>query len=1620
MRFTIFGPLSSLVSRLSLRNFLLRRIAAFFTLIIVTFMMGCFSKGDPSSPTSPQVGDYQIESEIKSAWSGLYQDPAWKEAWKKTDTAKLKELQDLVTFTMLDVKKSFKDIISFDKKLRSNQYSSSAELRAELEPALDKLIADVTLMSESFSQYNKIMKESGLGDIIALKYPTLMENFSHKSHPMKKQAMSFMTNRLGLTEKESYGYFDMKSHSQELLKGYWSIIEKNQTQLDQFKETFVKGKGLLISEIDRYYNQKLILEAVVAKPDDVNREIRSQTRSIDFDASTAVSILEAVNGSNGFLNTTFLGLELLGTSTVFPYVGIAVGGLTVVGGIVAMCYGAEGIGVALMAVGIMQMIPGLNLIVGIAGLLNTTFWLLEAFTFTHYDLYYMPNMDFSDPVSDGSGDNVGGNIYVGGGGIDNSDMEDYDTQGVPKEFPLNFNQRILTGQLSSNGVDLFFVFEGDRLPVTGAVRHNLINYVRSRYFTEKNLTDNYILQYLNNNWLKARVDLSVYASQVSTGKDSYFGISAVEELYIRKPPVAYLDAREVAGKNEQFIQVANHEAGITYEALVYRDRALTQHVGTKSFTGPEIRVEALGLEDNLTYFVGVRTAAAGRYMPSRMSNVISLVRDIPDAPPVSGITAGITGSELQINWDAVPGEKEGYNVYLVEFNDPFLFMLNKNKHRLNGRLLNTNQYQAFIPSDFSYRGKSVYAAVTTLNKYGQESQPRFVSLQIPFAPLQVPGNLRAFNVKPASFMLVWDKPAGANRNLSYDVYLSGVKKLSGLSESLASLSGLASGTSYTVGVTARDETGHTSQTEMTVITGAYGENFGLQASGISDTALTLYWNEPTGGLPQGGYYRVYQNGEEIQNTIYLNYLKAQGLNEGTDYTFEVRAYRGDDSFITSVSAILRTLYKKPRVSALQVTEMEGKALKISWAAPAEPGVTGYVLYGSESWPLALSEANKLGQTASSEFTTGPKPGNIRHYFAVVPIRNALPGEAVTTFALTSNTAPVFTSEISAEHESDPGLDFSPVKLSFLGNAVDSDPLDSPIGGGHVRGYKIAITPSDAVKGQNPLFVYQPASPAVLEKVAEFLRGNRNFTFQVYAVDNLDHPSAIRQASKTTINNAPYQPIIDGDRLSKERYKQDVTLRWTQQKSPAWDTPDSDGEITHYTLYLNGQKVQDVPFNGALEYSYIFKNQTPGMKMDIGLEAVDNHGAFSQRVGIITSPYITHVDFEGEAVNYPYEEKKVSSKFSSSSACWIEGDPNYDSSFKIANPQFTSRNNFLEWTREGYARIGNSKGCCDVSAGLYSCDKTILRVSREWHNRISILPAPINGLPNSIKLSFHYQADVIKTPNKKGSFKLSLQVGDKIESIMSEQSLTKTKEKLEHFVPQIYHKDKPGIFYKSSKEILTEGNTSFPEDWKNKISKEDFFNNFIKGACYTSIYRPELNSFNNDFVSWLFGNSHYEWDIDPNNPYSVCNGVKTLPVVDCSEESGECRWIASTKKSCKKDGKSYEEFISTPMGTYTNPEFTTCLNSGGTLIEDHSYATLPYLPEKIAVNYDVIEQREVISNVSYQTLPEKPVELIISFDGSYVNQVVSIIEWWYMNLENCDAKEGKIQLKISDIRLEYLY
>jgi lysophospholipase L1-like esterase/pectin methylesterase-like acyl-CoA thioesterase/chitodextrinase len=177
------------------------------------------------------------------------------------------------------------------------------------------------------------------------------------------------------------------------------------------------------------------------------------------------------------------------------------------------------------------------------------------------------------------------------------------------------------------------------------------------------------------------------------------------------------------------------------------------------------------------------------------------------------------------------------------------------------------------------------------------------------APTWTSGTLTASNVTEDSLTLTW---GGASDNVGvtgYRVYADS-QLLATVTESVYNVTGLTAGTSYTFTVQAGDAADNWSADgpSVTVIAGEtpvmdttapVWVNGSLIASNVTQTGLTLSWNEASDDVGVTGY-QVYQGATllaTVTGSVYT--YNVTGLWSGTSYTFTVQAGDAAGNWSTS-------------------------------------------------------------------------------------------------------------------------------------------------------------------------------------------------------------------------------------------------------------------------------------------------------------------------------------------------------------------------------------------------------------------------------------------------------------------------------------------------------------------------------------------------------------------------------------------------------------------------------------------------------------------------------------------------------------------------------------------------
>ena len=215
-----------------------------------------------------------------------------------------------------------------------------------------------------------------------------------------------------------------------------------------------------------------------------------------------------------------------------------------------------------------------------------------------------------------------------------------------------------------------------------------------------------------------------------------------------------------------------------------------------------------------------------------------------------------------------------------------------------------------------------------------------------------PTNLAASAISTTSFTLTW---AAAFDNMAvtgYDVYQNGV--FVGSTNALSyGVSGLASGTAYTMTVKARDADGNTSAASapLVVTTSTDGQApsvpTGLVASNLGATGFTLTWSASTDNIGVTGY-DIFKGGVLLGTSTTPGYT-VTGLAPLTTYSMTVKA-RDAVGNISAASAVLSVTTTADTTAPAAPTGLAAASLAttgftLNWSAATDNiGVTGYDIF----------------------------------------------------------------------------------------------------------------------------------------------------------------------------------------------------------------------------------------------------------------------------------------------------------------------------------------------------------------------------------------------------------------------------------------------------------------------------------------------------------------------------------------------------------------------------------------------------------------------------------------------------------------------------------------------------
>lgn len=344
---------------------------------------------------------------------------------------------------------------------------------------------------------------------------------------------------------------------------------------------------------------------------------------------------------------------------------------------------------------------------------------------------------------------------------------------------------------------------------------------------------------------------------------------------------------------------ASSTSNVTYQ-LEYTD--LTGG-GTNTVTTLNTYYTLTGLTGGHSYSLRVRATRSG-YTSSSYTSANS-ARTLPCVPPsVSTQSGSITDSSIRVYVGTVSGGiYTGIRVRLYNSSETILLStllapIGTSSVNFTGLSPNTS-YKINSETYHTVSGTTLYSsdnASTEFSDIGRSSKQSYTTLYaVPSAP-----SISFSSRTTASLSFTRGTSSGAT---SYNSYLEGSLYATGIGTGFT-ISGLAAGYSYSVGVAAVNESGTSSINSITRATLCNAPT--LSHTGTTATSLTFTRGSVTGAAS----YYVYLDGN-YWGTAPSTSFTVTGLNPNTSYTVGIGAVNADGAVSASTSLTRTTLSDRP-------------------------------------------------------------------------------------------------------------------------------------------------------------------------------------------------------------------------------------------------------------------------------------------------------------------------------------------------------------------------------------------------------------------------------------------------------------------------------------------------------------------------------------------------------------------------------------------------------------------------------------------------------------------------------------------------------------------------------------
>ncbi len=350
--------------------------------------------------------------------------------------------------------------------------------------------------------------------------------------------------------------------------------------------------------------------------------------------------------------------------------------------------------------------------------------------------------------------------------------------------------------------------------------------------------------------------------------------------------------------------------------------------------------------------IKIRFNSNGKTVDRVQEVIVSTVSGDNEAPTApTNLVTEPSETSIALSWTASSDNVgvTGYNIYI---DGDLIETVSQTNFNITG-LSSGTEYTLAVQAFDAAGNKSAKAEITTSTK-------QLIDDEAPTAPTNL-----AAEATETSIVLSWTASSDNVGVTGYNIYIDG-NSVETVSQTNFNITGLSSGTEYTLAVQAFDAAGNksakaeiTTSTNQTIDDEAPTAPTNLAAE-ATETSIALSWTASSDNVGVTGY-DIYIDGDLIETTTETNF-NITGLSSGTGYTLAVQAFdaAGNKSVKTEIASSTNQTIddEAPTAPTNLAAEAAETSIALSWTTSTDNiGVEAYIIYLDSDSIATVTDTN---------------------------------------------------------------------------------------------------------------------------------------------------------------------------------------------------------------------------------------------------------------------------------------------------------------------------------------------------------------------------------------------------------------------------------------------------------------------------------------------------------------------------------------------------------------------------------------------------------------------------------------------------------------------------------------